>query len=327
MTKVITKEFEGKTIKDILRRELRYSSGLIKKLKAREDGITVNARHVTVRYVLKEGDVLCLNDEDREENTSPYIIPVDLPIGIAYEDSAVTVADKPSAMPAHPSYSHRDDTVANALAFRHEGGPYVFRPVNRLDGDTSGLMICARTHLSAFRLGRAMIEGAIGKMYVAVLSRPVPEEYGVIDKHMKRCEASIITRRVCDESEEGARRAVTVYRRVLTLENGRCVVIASPVTGRTHQLRVHFTSLGCPLVGDSLYFEADGDIDRHALHAAFCSFPHPESGETVRVYSPLPDDMRRLMGGEAAQITQKALREEADGPLKELYDKMKKDIR
>ncbi len=326
MTVVITQENEGKTIRDYLKKTLGFSSGLLKKLKARENGITINGNHVTVRYVLSAGDTLCLADEDREEDTSPYIIPVDIPLKVAYEDSDVTVADKPCAMPAHPSYSHRDDTVANALAFRYQGAPYVFRPVNRLDGDTSGLMITANNHLAAVKLGRAMINGKIGKMYIAVLQSPPPEQYGIIDLHMKRCADSIITRRVCDPDEEGARRAVTVYKKIYTASNGECVVIASPVTGRTHQLRVHFTHIGCPLVGDSLYSIEDERISRHALHAAYCSFPHPNDERRVHVFSSLPEDISSLLENGISELAQKELREEAEGKLKEIYDEMKKTI-
>ncbi|MBE6587128.1 MAG: RluA family pseudouridine synthase [Ruminococcaceae bacterium] len=327
MTIVITEENQGKTIRDFLKKGLGFSSGLLKKLKARENGITVNGSFVTVRYVLKAGDTLCLADEDRAEDTSPYIIPVDIPLKVAFEDSDVTVADKPRAMPAHPSFSHRDDTVANALAFRYSGSPYVFRPVNRLDGDTSGLMITANNHLAAHKLGRAMISGRIGKMYIAVLRSAPPEEYGVIDLHMKRCADSIITRRVADPSEEGARRAVTVYKRVYTdKDSGECVVIASPVTGRTHQLRVHFSAIGCPLIGDYLYGGDDERITRHALHAAYCSFPHPRDGETVHVYSSLPDDIRALIGEDISRLAEENLKEESEGYLRTLYDNMKKEI-
>ena len=151
---IITSEKAGKTIKELLLRDMAFSGGLLKSLKARENGITVNGEHKTVRYTLCEGDVLILADEDREEDTSPYITPSDIPIGIAYEDDHVTVADKPYAMPAHPSYSHRDDTVANALAHRYSSAPYVFRPVNRLDGDFIGALGCFTISLgnSGFKL-------------------------------------------------------------------------------------------------------------------------------------------------------------------------------
>ena len=325
---IITSENAGKTIKEFLLRDMAFSGGLLKSLKARENGITVNGEHRTVRYTLCEGDVLVLADEDREEDTSPYITPSDIPIGIAYEDDHVTVADKPYAMPAHPSFSHRDDTVANALAHRYSSAPYVFRPVNRLDGDTSGLMITANNRLAAVKLGRAMIAGTIGKMYIAILKNAPPEEYGVIDRHMKRAADSIITRRIAEECEGGARRAITVYKKVYTDEKtGECAVIATPVTGRTHQLRVHFTSLGCPLIGDSLYDIADGRICRHALHAAYTSFPHPADGRTVHVYSPIPKDMRGLLGEEVSLLCERALREEENGKLRRMYEEIKKTVK
>lgn len=327
MTIVITSEIGGKTIKDFLRRDLQLSSGLIKKLKFRENGITVNGSHITVRYTLKEGDVLVLSDEDRKENTSPYITPADLPLNIAFEDSDVTVADKPPAMPAHPSFSHRGDTVANALAFRYQDVPYVFRPVNRLDCDTSGLMITANNHFAAARLGKAMIDGRIGKMYIAVLKYAPPEEYGTIDLHMKRCDQSIITRRIASPEEEGARRAVTVYKKLLTdNDSGETIVLACPVTGRTHQLRVHFTALGCPLIGDSLYSVADPRIGRHALHAAYTSFPHPRTEKTVHVFSPLADDIRTLLGEKYSALAEQAVKEEYCGKLHRLYIEAKKGI-
>ncbi len=327
MTIVISAENAGKTIKELLLRDMKFSSGLLKKLKARENGITVNGNFVTVRYVLCEGDTLLLLDDDRPEDTSPYIIPVNIPLEIAYEDDFVTVCNKPCAMPAHPSYSHRDDTVANALAYRYNRSNYVFRPVNRLDGDTSGLMITANTHLSAVKLYRAMLSGEIGKMYIAYLKSAPPDEYGIIDIHMKRCSESIITRRTAAPDEEGARRAVTVYKKIYTDEkSGECTVIASPVTGRTHQLRVHFTALGCPLVGDTLYGEGDTRISRHALHAAYTSFPHPETGETKHVFSSLPDDMKALMDDELCDLCHKELEIEANGRLRSMYNEMKKDI-
>ena len=172
-----------------------------------------------------------------------------------------------------------------------------------------------------------MREGAITKMYIAYLCAAPDEEYGVIDLHMKRCAESIITRRVCDPTEEKARRAVTVYKKIYTDEkSGECLVIAAPVTGRTHQLRVHFSAIGCPMVGDYLYSQRDERIGRHALHASFLSFLHPEDGRTVSVFSPLPDEIGALLSPDILSLAENELRTESCGHLKELYDKMKKDI-
>ena len=135
---IINNNYEGKLIRDVLKSELGFSVNLIKKLKFSEDGIRVNGKWVTVRYTLQHGDVLSLVTEDKPDDVSPYIIPVDLPLGIVYEDEFVTAVNKPHNMPSHPSHGHRLDTVANALAHRYSDRTYVFRPVNRLDRDTSG---------------------------------------------------------------------------------------------------------------------------------------------------------------------------------------------
>ncbi len=290
MTIQIDEAAAGKTIREYLRGELGYSGGMLKRLKFMDGGITVNGKFVTVRYVLRLGDVLQLRTEDRQEDTCPYMIPVDLPLKIAYEDVYLTAVDKPSAMPAHPSHSHRLDTVANALAFRYADAPFVFRPVNRLDRDTSGLMLTARTRLAAFKMYQHMIGGNIRKLYVAVLCGTPREPCGEIRLPLCRCQDSIIMRRVAQAGEAGAKDARTLYR-VLSAGETYTVVLAAPITGRTHQLRVHFSAIGCPLAGDTMYGGSDADISRHALHAAHLSFPHPQNGRNISLYSSLPEDM------------------------------------
>lgn len=296
MTLTVTEKESGKTIRELLRKDMGYSSGMLKKLKFTEGGITVNGGFVTVRYELKEGDVLRLADEDRPEDTCPYMIPVDLPLKIVYEDADVTAVDKPPAMPAHPSHGHRLDTVANALAYRYRGAPYVFRPVNRLDCDTSGLMLTANTRLAASLMYRSMVAGDIVKMYLAVLSKAPKTTEGAIDLPMGRCDDSIIKRRIYSPEEPGAKSALTLYTVLYTdSQSGRCAVLAAPVTGRTHQIRLHFAAVGCPLCGDSLYDSPDMAIGRQALHAAYLSFPHPAKKERITLTSPLPEDIASLL--------------------------------
>lgn len=301
---LIDKENAGKNIRTLLRGDMGYSSGMLKKLKFSEGGILVNGEFQTVRYELKEGDVLSIACEDTDGDVSPYIIPFDLDIGIAYEDTHLTVVNKPHNMPAHPSFGHRDDTVANALAYRYSGEPYVFRPVNRLDRDTSGLMICARTRLSAYKLYKSMINSEIKKVYIAVLLGKPSEDGGIIKTYVNRCDDSIVKRRVCDENEDGAKEAITVYKTLFSTDK-YTVVAASPITGRTHQLRLHFAHIGCPIVGDTMYGSESAEIDRHALHAAALRFPHPEVGNILTVFAPVPDDMKKLMDDEIA-ITESA---------------------
>lgn len=293
MTIEIDETTAGKTIREYLRGDLGYSGGMLKRLKFMDGGITVNGKFVTVRYVLQAGDSLQLREEDRPEDTCPYMIPVELPLKIAYEDAYLAAVDKPPAMPAHPSYSHRLDTVANALAFRYAGAPFVFRPVNRLDRDTSGLMLTARTRLAASKMYQHMTRGNIRKLYVAVLCGTPREPCGEIRLPLCRCRDSIIMRRVAQAGEAGAKDARTLYR-VLSAGKPYSVVLAAPITGRTHQLRVHFSAIGCPLAGDTMYGGWNTDISRHALHAAHLSFPHPQDGSGIYLYSPLPDDMAAI---------------------------------
>ena len=196
-------------------------------------------------------------------------------------------------MPAHPSRGHRLDTLANALAFRYRDRIYVFRPVNRLDRDTSGCMLTSNTKDASYKMYAAMTGGRIRKEYLAVLDGIPAEREGTLRSHMRRKPDSVIEREECPPDAEGAREAVTEYR-VLAVSDGHALVSASPITGRTHQIRVQFAGIGTPVTGDSLYGEGSPLIARHALHSARTTFPHPMTGDMMQVRAPLPEDMRRL---------------------------------
>lgn len=300
----ISEKDDGKILREYLRGDIKFSSKQLKRMKFSENGITVNGLHVTVRYILKAGDVLELADEDTEKDVNPYIVPGESEIDTLLEDASLTVVNKPAGMPSHPSLGHKTDTVANALALRYKGTPYVFRPVNRLDRDTSGVMITANTRLAAYKMFRELKEGRVKKTYVAVLDGNMPEQSGEIVSYIRRADDSIIERVECGENEDGAKAAVTRYS-VIASNAGHSVVAAEPVTGRTHQLRVHFKGQGCPITGDTMYGSPSGLIARHALHAAITEFDHPDSGERIRIHAPLPDDMVYLIGqtfGDADEI-------------------------
>lgn len=291
---VITDKDRDLTVLAFLRRELSPSTKMLKYLKYRPDGITVNGLHRTVRYRLQPGDLLAVAAEDTAENED--LLPVDLPLAILYEDEDLVVPAKPANMPTHPSRDHYDDTVANALAFRYAslGGSFVFRPINRLDRNTSGLLLIARNKLSAGRLTRSMQEGKIRKTYLALLEGELLEEEGRIDRCLHRTAESIILREVCSPDAPDAAPSLTEYR-VLARGNGHTLVLASPITGRTHQLRVHFASIGHPILGDDLYGRESNRIPRHALHAYTLTFPHPSTEECMTLLAPLPEDMRVLV--------------------------------
>lgn len=291
---VIADKDRDLTVLAFLRRELSPSTKMLKYLKYRPDGITVNGLHRTVRYRLQPGDLLAVAAEDTAENED--LLPVDLPLAILYEDEDLVVPAKPANMPTHPSRDHYDDTVANALAFRYAslGGSFVFRPINRLDRNTSGLLLIARNKLSAGRLTRSMQEGKIRKTYLALLEGELLENEGRIDRCLHRTAESIILREVCSPDAPDAAPSLTEYR-VLARGNGHTLVLASPITGRTHQLRVHFASIGHPILGDDLYGRESNRIPRHALHAYTLTFPHPSTEECMTLLAPLPEDMRVLV--------------------------------
>lgn len=291
MDYTVDKRLDGKTVLDVLKKELGLSHALIKHLKFAEDGILLNGKHVTVRKILSVGDVLSLALEDKE--TPDDLTPSDIPLSILYEDEDVIIPNKPPNMPTHPSHGHYDDTLANALAFRYAkaGIPFVFRPVNRLDRNTSGAVVIAKNRISAAFLSEALRHGEIRKTYIAVLDGVPNQAQGKIENHMRRTDESIIVRRVCADGEEGDY-ALTYYTLLLSNENNS-IVLASPITGRTHQLRVHFASIGCPVTGDDMYGKGSPLIDRHALHAVGLTLPLLK-GNTINLYAPLHDDMQEL---------------------------------
>ena len=291
---IITKEQAGLCVRQILKQELTLSTKMLKYLKYQNRGITVNGDRCTVRYVLREGDVLEVMTEDRQ--SSEAITPVDLPLEILYEDDDLVIPSKPADMPTHPSHDHYRDTVANALAYCYEtrGIPFVFRPINRLDRNTSGLLLVARNKHAAGKLTQAMQNGQIRKTYLAVLEGEMSTSGGIIDACLHRTAESIIVREVCPSDAPDADRALTEYR-VLRVKNGHTLVMAHPITGRTHQLRVHFASIGHPIVGDDLYGTQSPMIPRHALHASELTLPHPVTGEPMTVSAPLSSDMQTLI--------------------------------
>ncbi len=291
---LIDNNYEGIPIREVLKIKLGYSVNLIKKLKFSDGGILVNGNWVTVRYVLRHGDILSLAVEDKPDDVSPYIIPMELPIEVIYEDNFITVVNKPYNMPSHPSLGHMLDTVANALAYRYSDRVYVFRPINRLDRDTSGCMLTANTKDASYKMYRAMVESRICKYYIAVTDGVPMQREGILRSYMHRKPDSIILREETEADAEDAKLAVTSYRTLA--ENGKnAVILAAPLTGRTHQIRLHLSGMGCPITGDTLYGAESEYISRHALHSWRTVFPHPESGEEITVTSELPSDIKKLI--------------------------------
>ena len=268
-----------------------YSRQIIIHLKKTEHGILQNGEWAYVRTPLVPGDVLKITL--LEESASEHILPVPMEPDIVYEDEDLLVVNKPFDMPVHPSIHNYDNTLANGMAyyFQQKGETFIFRCINRLDRDTTGLLILAKNALSASILSNDMKARKIHRTYQAVVSRiPVPAS-GTIDAPIARKEDSAIER--CVDFEKGEP-AVTHYRTLETKEN-LALVELSLKTGRTHQIRVHMQHMGCPLLGDYLYNPDFTLINRVSLHSYSLSFVHPITGKSMYFCAPLPKDMAGLL--------------------------------
>lgn len=285
----ITEREAGKTVDTFLKHH-GFSRHIITHLKKTKNGITVNEDWAYVRTVLSAGDDLCIFIE--ELHASENIVPTRMPLSIIFEDEDILVLNKPADTPIHPSINNYDNTLANGVAwYYHENkSPFVFRCINRLDRDTTGLILVAKNMLSAALLSSAMLERKISRTYLAIVSGIAPE-YGTVDAPIGRKENSAICRCIDDIHGE---RAVTHFKR-LSLCNGCSLVELKLETGRTHQIRVHMKHLGFPLIGDYLYHPDYTFISRQALHSWRLTFAHPISGLPLSFTAPLPADMQSVI--------------------------------
>lgn len=267
-----------------------YSSTVIRHLKETENGIQRNGVWSRVYEPLCSGDTvtILLTEEASSEN----IVPTPLPLDIVYEDEDLLIINKPAGMPIHPSQGNYDNTLANACAyyFQQKGEPFTYRCINRLDRDTTGLLIIARHAYSASLLSSMVAKREIHREYLALATGLVPDS-GVIEAPIARVDGSTIEREVNFETGEFAR---THYRR-LEYKNGYSLVSLKLDTGRTHQIRVHMKYIGHPLPGDFLYNPDYSVIRRQALHSYRLTFTHPITGKELQFTAPLPDDMKPNM--------------------------------
>ena len=295
---IIDKAHHGKTVLSYVRHTLRISSRMLTVLKQTENGITVGGEHVTVRRVLAEGDVLGLAIDDTAERASHNVPPASIPLEVLYEDAHVIALNKPPFMPTHPSHNHHDDTLANALAYRYaqSGTPFVFRPMGRLDRNTSGVVLAAKDKVASGTLTAAIKAGEVQKTYLAIVTGelPVDGKTHTIECGIRRMADSVIMRITCPDSTDPSEASITDYE-VLDAQDGLSLVRVKPRTGRTHQIRVHFAHIGHPLLGDDLYGTPDARIDRHALHALSLEFPLPFAEQRICVEAPVAQDMLSLI--------------------------------
>ena len=225
-----------------------------------------------------------------EEQSSERVPPVEHPIHIVYEDEDILVIDKQAGMPIHPSLNNYYNSLANALAwyFEQQKKPFIFRCVNRLDRDTSGLTIIAKHVVSAAILSSMNARREIHREYRAIVRGHFTPESGVITAPLGRKDSSIIERTVDFDHGE---KAVTYYQ-FLEEKNGHSLVSLRLGTGRTHQIRAHLESIGCPIVGDDRYFGPERRkfnlfADKLHLHAYKIDLSALYNKQTV-ITAPLP---------------------------------------
>lgn len=275
-------KFCSRPIKDVLKNKFNMSSGLICALKKTDDGIMVNGKREFVNYILKPWDVLQINIT---EGASKNIEPVKGELDIIFEDCDFLAVNKSYDMPTHTSIGHHNDTLSNAVLYylNQSGQEHTFHAVTRLDKDTSGVVLIAKNRYAHDLLSNQLRLGKIKKTYIAVVCGTL-ECSGVIDKKIKREDESIIKRMVSDDGDE----ALTEYEVIKSGEN-HSLVKAMPKTGRTHQIRVHFASIGHPITGDILY-GGDEYSKRHLLHCQSLEFIHPIKKEKIKIEASLPQD-------------------------------------
>lgn len=285
----IPSAFDGRRVSDFLKQK-QYSRKILTRLKETPNEILLNGQKTYVSQCVHSGDRLTVHILEQE--FSPHIVPEILPLAIVYEDEDILVIDKPAGMPVHPSINHHSGTLANAVAgyYASRKIPYVFRCVNRLDRDTSGLVLLAKHMLSGAILSKEVREGNIHREYRAIVCGQLPKE-GCICAPIGRKPGSIIERQI--DQEHGSP-AVTHYQ-TLQYKNGYSHVSIWLETGRTHQIRVHMKSIGHPLPGDFLYYPDFTKIKRQALHSYRLSFVHPIHGTFMEFRSDLPEDMKSML--------------------------------
>lgn len=272
-------EVEGvMKIRDYLKIRLAFSNSIIGKVKY--DGVLLNGTPVHMRAVVKNGDIIEVLFP--EENGSD-IPPIDIPLDILYEDEYILIVNKPSNMPVHPSKGNSLPTLANAVA-AYSSRPFVYRVITRLDRDTSGIVLIAKDRLTAARLSSAMKKREIKKYYHALVVGTPDEDSGVIDAPIERANEGEL-KRIVISSGKGS---ITKYK--LIKKYGELSLLeCQPITGRTHQIRVHLAYIGCPLYADFLYGDKVPE-KTYLLHCSRLELIHPYTKKALVITSDLSEE-------------------------------------
>lgn len=283
----IPPEQDGMTVWAVLRNELALSRLMIRRLKL-VDGLLVNGIPVKTHHRLKSGDELRLVAADRP---SDGVVPEPMALDIVYEDAALLALSKPAGVVVHPTKGEYTGTLGNGVSHYliQQGHSGRLHPVHRIDKDTSGLVLFAKHELAHLRLATALSSGRVERRYWALAAGRIPCERGRLEWPIAREPGHGSRRRVAREGQD----ALTHFQVLRHLEEGTELDLLLE-TGRTHQIRVHLAQLGYPLLGDPFYGVPHPRLTRQALHARSLRLPHPQTGEPLELFAPLPADLQAL---------------------------------
>ena len=267
-------------IRQVLREHFGISNRLLLKLKQNKKIYLNNSNNIYLDMNIKENDLIKIILDFDENNSN--IVPKKMNLKILYEDDSLLIIDKPPHMPVHPSLNHYENSLSNGVKYYFDSINLhrLIRLINRLDKDTSGIVMFAKNEYIQSRLTNYT------KEYIAIVVGAL-EGKGIIDKPIKRKTDSIIERCI-DESGE---KAITEYEVLKNFNiNGEDLTEVKCLlhTGKTHQIRVHMASINHPILGDTLYGKPSNLIDRQALHAYKIKFIHPITKKEIEVVSPIP---------------------------------------
>ncbi len=280
---------DKKTLADYLKENVNFSSRLIKLAKSADALLSVNGKHRTVRYQVKEHDQITIRFPNEAINTS--LKATKLPLDIIYEDDHLIVFNKKAGQVTVPSVNQRENSLSNAILYYYKVNnlPYTVHIVTRLDRDTSGLVLVAKHQYAHSLLAQLQMQGKITRKYTGFITGKLNEKKSTIDAPIGRSSHSIIEREVTKLGDK----AITHYEVIKEYDDYSYVQI-NLETGRTHQIRVHFAYLGHPLVGDDLYGMKSNYIKRQALHSEKLEFTHPITQKKLHLHASLPKDLLKL---------------------------------
>lgn len=291
----VTPEYDGEKLMTVLKRHFKMSTMLIKELRGYDDGFLLNGSHIRTVDSVHLGDILRITLHDQ---VSENITPVNIPIEVVYEDEDILIVNKAPNMPTHISVGNYENSLANAVMYHYKqnGEEHLFRAVNRLDKDTSGLMTIAKNSYVHARLADEMQTGELKRRYICIVEGDIAEN-GTVDAPIARKEGSTIERAVSPKGQT----AITHYK-VIERYGTYTLLEMTLETGRTHQIRVHMAYIGHPLVGDWLYGTEDHKIaKRQMLHSCYIRLIHPITGEKIEFDSKIYPDMAEF----CEKVTQK----------------------